>query len=80
MTSYKTLYENLLLKNTQRDAFYSQVQDTDFICPKCEKARIKTNYLNTEFFCSNPNCSYDVLSSEVFYRYAKIQNYEKVSE
>ena len=78
MTSYKTLYENLLQKNTARDVVYSQEQNTDFMCPKCEKARIKTNYLCTEFFCSNPNCDYDVLSDTIFVRYAELQNYERI--
>ncbi|MHA1489009.1 MAG: hypothetical protein ACTSRI_05070 [Promethearchaeota archaeon] len=78
MVSYKKLYEELLKKQADQLEFMNTPIATGFICPRCEKYQIFK--IGSEFVCSDPNCQYDKLDSEVFQSFAEMRRYEKVSD
>lgn len=71
MVSYKTLYENLLNQNKE----INEPNLTDYICPKCESILVHNN---SEFFCSNENCSFDKIFLDLIECYAIVNNLERV--
>lgn len=71
MVSYKRLYENL--QNQIKES--NEPVKSGFLCPKCSSEILHDN---SEFFCSNENCSFDKIFLDLIESYGINNNLERV--
>ena len=70
MVSYKKLYMDLKATIEQNSKSY----ESDYNCPLCESVLLQSN---SELYCSNDSCKYDITFDKLIQVFAESRNLDK---